>query len=178
MKISRTTQWVLTIGIFAVILVGAGIVYGRQIAEQRQLGSDIARAQQDFTKYAKQKEELEARLSQAKARVASAQSQFSSYSAPMSIEIDEILLQAAHDTNVTITSLTSTTAKDEKINDITCGVFSLSITAEAEVLPSLLNFSDRVSQSFSTSAITSAEIDMQGKPTITLKLKIYGYEGK
>ena len=178
MKISKTTQWVLTIGVFAVILVGAGIIYGRQMAEQRQLIADIARSQQDFTKYARQKEELETRLSQAKARVASAQNQFSSYSAAKSIEIDEILLQAAHDTNVTVTSLTSTTAKDEKIKDITYRVFSLSITAEAEALPSLLNFSDRVNQSFSTTAMTSAEIDMQGKPTITLKLKIYGYEGK
>ena len=178
MKISKTTQWVLIIGVFAVILVGAGVIYGRQMAEQSQLRSDIPRAQQDFTKYARQKEELETRISQAKARVASAQNQFSSYSAAKSIEIDEILLQAAHDTNVTVTSLTSATAKDEKIRDIAYRVFSLSITAEAEVLPSLLNFSDRVNQSFSTTAMTSAEIDMQGKPTITLKLKIYGYEGK
>jgi len=85
------------------------------------------------------------------------------------------LFQAADASNVTITSLTSSVAKDEKINGITYRVFSLSITAKGE--PSaLLLFSKKVSERFSTATITSATIEVTEKPTMNLQLKIYAYE--
>ena len=183
MKISRTTQWILVIGIFAVLLVAAGVVYNRQTAEQSRLSSRIVQAQQELTRYTgqtgqtEQKQELETKLEQARSRIASVQAESSIYTRAKSIEINETLFQAAYDSNVTITSLTSSVAKDENINGITYRIFSLSITAEGEVLPALLNFSKKVSERFSTATITSATIEVTEKPTMNLQVKIYAYEG-
>jgi len=182
MKISRTTQWILVIGIFAVLLVAAGVVYNRQTAEQSRLSSRIVQAQQELTRYTgqtgqtEQKQELETKLEQARSRIASVQAESSIYTRAKSIEINETLFQAAYDSNVTITSLTSSVAKDEKINGITYRIFSLSITAKGE--PSaLLLFSRKISEKFSTATITSATIEVTEKPTMNLQLKIYAYEG-
>ena len=183
MKISKTTRWILTIGIFAILLVGAGVVYGRQMAEQSQLSLEIAQAPRDFPEYAEQKKDLEARLSQANSRIASAQSEFCQCTE--SIEINEALFEAAHDANVTITKLSSSPPVDEELNGITYRVLLLNIVAEGEVLPELLRFSMKVSEKFSTATIESAKINVppapeegtsEEKPTIDLQVKIYAYE--
>jgi len=82
-KISKTTQWILTIGILAILLISLGVMYSRQKAEQSQLIPQKDQAQQDFRKYSKQAaeyraetKELEARLTEANARIASIQDEF------------------------------------------------------------------------------------------------------
>jgi predicted RNase H-like nuclease (RuvC/YqgF family) len=190
MKISKTTRWILTIGILAILLGGLGVNYRRQIAEQSQLTTDIAQAQQDFRKYDKytaqyatEKEELETRLNQANSRLTSIQSRFSQYT--KSIEINEVLFQAAEDANVTITKLTSSLPEEEKLNGISYRVFTLSITAKGEVV-ALLNFSNKISERFWTAAIESVKItvseveegESEEKSTIDLRLKIYAYESE
>jgi len=180
MKISRTTQWILTIGIFAVLLVTAGVVHNRQTAEQSKLSSRVVQVQRELTKYTGlegQKQDLETKIDQVKSHIASVQAESSIYTRMKSIEINETLFQAARDSNVIITSLTSSIAKDEKIDGVTYRVFSLGITAEGEVLPVLLNFSRKISEKFSTATITSATIDVKEKPTMNLQVKIYAYEG-
>jgi len=182
MKISKTTQWILTIGIFAVLLVAAGVVYGRQMGEQNQLSLDIAQAQRDFPKYSEQKKDLEMRLSQAESRLVSVQNESRQYTE--SIEINEALFEAADEANVTITRLSSSPPADEEVNGFTYRVFSLSITAEGEVVD-LIRFSMKLSERFSAATIESVKIDVpeageegtsEGKPTITLQVKVYAYE--
>jgi len=73
LKIGKTTQWILLIGIFAILLVSASVAYGRQQAEQSELSSSIAQANQDFTKYSAQKKDLEGKRRAASSRIASAQ---------------------------------------------------------------------------------------------------------
>lgn len=183
MKISKTTRWILTIGIFVILLVSAGVIYSRQEAEQNQLSLDIAQAQQDFPKYSEEKKDLEMRLSQANSRLVSVQNEFRQYTE--SIEINEALFEAADEANVTITRLSSSPPADEELNGFTYRVFSLSITAEGEVLPELLIFNRQLSQRFSAATIESVKINVpeageegtsEGKPTITLQVKVYAYE--
>lgn len=197
MKISKTSRWILTIGILAILLVSSGVLYNRQRTEQSQLNSNIAQAQQDITKhkttdatqaaaqYAAQKGELEARLNEANYRIASAQSEFRQYTE--SIEINKALFKAAEDSNVTITKLSCSTPADEEVNGITYRVFTLRITAEGEVPPELINFSGKTSETFSAATIESVEMtvpeveeegEREEKPTIDLELKIYIYEGE
>jgi len=164
MKISKTARWILTIGILAILLASSGVTYTRQKAEQAQLSSDIARAHQDFikyatyiTQYAAQKKELEARLNVANSTIAAIQSEF--LSPTESIEISDILFEAAADTNVTIMELTSSLPEEEELDGITYQVFSIEVTAEGEVV-ALLNFSKELSQRFSTSDIQRVGINV------------------
>jgi hypothetical protein len=179
LKISKTTRWILTIGILAILLISLGVLYGRQKAERSELSSDILPARQDFikytTQYAAQKKELEGlevRFNEASSRIASVQNEFRQYTE--SIEINEALFEAADDANVTITELTSSLPEEEELNGAVYQVFCIEVTAEGEVV-ALLNFSDKVSQRFSTSDIQAVGIEVPQKPSMTLSLKIYVY---
>jgi hypothetical protein len=177
LKISKTTQWALTIGIFAILLVSASVAYGRQQAQQGDLSSAIAQANQDLVKYSTQKKDLETRVRQANSRIASAQSELRQHNE--SIEISEALFEAAEDADVTIIGLSASLPKEEILSGITYRVFSLSITTQGEVLPQLLIFSKKLSEKFSTAVIKSANIDGGGgeeKAKIDLELTIYAYE--
>ena len=195
MKISKASRWILTIGILAILLITLGVTYSRQKAEQGELTANIAQAQQTFTIYSKQtaehtaeKNDLEARLNEANSRIASAKDKFRYHT--QSIEINAILFQAANSAAVTITELSSSLPEEEELNGITYHVFSIDITAEASAreIVSLLNFSNKISERFSTATIESVEIivpakeDEEGEseemPTMKLRLKIYVYEGE
>ena len=126
MKISKPTQWILTIGILAILFISLGVIYGRQTEEQSQLSTDIAQATQNFRKYTKQKKDLETRLSQANSRVATTQDEF--HAPTESIEICDALFEIADDANVEITSLSSSSPGGEKLSGIAYRVFSFSLT--------------------------------------------------
>lgn len=176
MKISKTARWILTIGILAILLVGLGVNYARQIVEQSRLSADIAQAQQDFIKYTGQKKDLEARLSEANSRIASVQNQFRQYTE--SIEINETLFQAAEDANVTINKLACALPEKEELNSIAYQVFTLSITAEGEVV-ALLNFVEKLSDRFPSSSINSIKITVsEEKGSLSLSMKIYAHEAE
>jgi hypothetical protein len=94
MKIGKATRWILVIGIFAILLITAGVAYSRQQAEQTRLSISIAQTQQALAKsagkYTAQKKDLEARLSQAKSQIAAVKQEFRKPTE--SIEIDQALL--------------------------------------------------------------------------------------
>jgi len=166
----------LLIGVFAILLISASVAYGRQQVQQTALSFSIAQANQDFIKYSAQKEDLESKRRVANSRIASVQSEFRQYTE--SIEIDEALFELAEDAGVTITKLTFTIPGEEELGGITYRVFSPVVTAEGEVLPELLLFSKKISESFATVAIESVKIEGgegEENPKIVLQLKIYAY---
>ena len=180
MKISKATRWILTVGILAILLTGLGITYARQIAEQRELSTNTAQARQDFIKYTTQRKELEKglepRLEQAKSSIASLQDEFRQYTE--SIEINEALFEAADDTNVTITKLSSSPPEEEELNGITYQVFTLSLTAEGKPV-ALLNFMWKLSDKFPSSNINSIKVTISDEEgSLSLSLKIYAYEAE
>ena len=153
------------------------MAYGRQQAEQAYLSLSIAQAKQDFTKYSAQKEDLESKRRAASSRIASAQSEFLQYTE--CIEIEEALFEVAEDAGVTIIGLTFPLPAKEKLGGSTYRVFSPVVTAEGEVLPELLLFSNKLSECFSTVAIESVNIGVsegEEKAQIILNLKIHAYE--
>jgi len=190
LKISKASRWILTIGILAILLITLGVTYSRQKAEQSELTANIAQAHQTFTIYSKQtaeytaeKNALEARLNEANSRITSAKDKFRHHT--QSIEINGMLFEAANNATVTITKLSSSLPEDEELNGITYQVFTLGVEATGEVV-ALLNFSNKISERFSTATIESVEISVprveegesEEMPTMKLRLKIYLYEGE
>jgi len=180
LKISKATRWILTVGILAILLTGLGITYARQMAEQRELNVNTAQARQDFIKYTTQRKELEkgleTRLEQAKSSIASLQDEFRQYTE--SIGINRALFEAADNTNVTITKLSSSPPEEEELNGITYQVFTLSLSAEGKVVD-LLNFIRKLSDKFPSSNINSIGITVSDEEgSLSLSLKIYTYEAK
>ena len=158
--------------------------------EGRAKRANIAQAHQTFTIYSKQtaeytaeKNALEARLNEANSRITSAKDKFRHHT--QSIEINGMLFEAANNATVTITKLSSSLPEDEELNGITYQVFTLGVEATGEVV-ALLNFSNKISERFSTATIESVEISVprveegesEEMPTMKLRLKIYLYEGE
>ncbi len=172
MKLSKTAQWILAIGILAVLLVAAGVMYSRQMTERSRLNSEIAQANQDFIIYTAQRANLETRRSQAQSELSSLESEF--HEATQSIEIDEALFDVADDANVSITRISCSKPGGGTVNGITFQVFSLSLTVEGDNMPELLNFTKKLGERFPDATMESPAISICGeRSTLNLKLKVY-----
>ena len=172
MKLSKTAQWILAIGLLAVLLVTTGVVYARQMVERSQLHSDIARANQDFVRYTAAKTELQTRLSQAESQLSNRQSEF--HKSTQSIEITEGLFETAEDAHVTLTGISCSLPKAQTVNGIACQVFSLSLSAEGDNLAQLLNFTTKLGKRFPDATIESQRISIsEEKSTLNLKIEVY-----
>jgi len=172
MKLSKTAQWILAIGILAVLLVSAGVVYARQAVERSQLNSDVARANQDFVRYTAAKGDLQTRLSQAESQLSSLQSEF--HESTQSIEIDEGLFETADDANVSLTDISCSVPSRQTVNGIACQVFSLSLTVEGDNMAQLLGFTTKLGDRFPDATIESPRISIsEERSTLNLKLTVY-----
>ena len=172
MKLSKTAQWILAIGILAVLLVTAGVMYGRQMAERSDLNSDIARANQDFITFTAARADLETRLSQAESQLSNRQSEF--HKSTQSIEITEGLFETAEEAYVTLTDITCSVPKGQTVNGILCQVFSLSLTVEGDNMAQLLNFTTKLAKRFPDATIESPMISIsEERSTLDLQLKVY-----
>ena len=193
MKISRTTRWILTIGILAIFLASLAVLYVRQTTELRYLNASIIQAQQNFKTYTTQEKELEAELNQVESSIPALPGEFSS--SLESVEISDALLEAADEANVTITEFSTSLPDNEEINGITYRVVYIDLTAEGKMV-STLNFAQKLGDRFPSSEIQQVEIEVtkvgneaeegeeektgketeEEKASLSLSLKIYAYE--
>lgn len=183
LKLSKTTRWILTIGVLAILLASLGIIYARQTTEQRELNASVAQAHQNFIKYTTQKKEmekgLETKLGQAKSSIASLQDEFGQYTE--SIEINKALFETADEATVTITNLSSSPPAKEELNGITYQVFTLRLAAEGKgvALLNFIRFIRKLSDKFPSSDINSIKVTVSDeKGSLNLSMKIYTYEAK
>jgi len=193
LKISRTTRWILTIGILAIFLASLAVLYVRQTTELRYLNASIIQAQQNFKTYTTQEKELEAELNQVESSIPALPGEFSS--SLESVEISDALLEAADEANVTITEFSTSLPDNEEINGITYRVVYIDLTAEGKMV-STLNFAQKLGDRFPSSEIQQVEIEVtkvgneaeegeeektgketeEEKASLSLSLKIYAYE--
>jgi len=193
LKISKTTRWILTIGILAILLASLAVVYVRQTKELRDLNSGITQAQQNFDTYTAQQKDLEAKLNQVESSVPALPGEFKS--SLESIEISDALFEVADEAMVTITKLSASLPDNEELNGITYQVVYIELTAEGKMV-STLNFAQKLGDRFPSSEIEQVEIKVtkgeegeegeeeeetreeakEEKASLSLSLKIYAYE--
>jgi len=176
MKLGKTAQWILILGILVALLVGVVTVYGRQRATQGDLNSELTQLNQNFVKYTAQKGELQGRLSKAQSDLSKLNEKF--YLLTESVEITGAIFEAADDSNVDIVKIGSslpTKGGEAGVYD----VFSLSIDAKGGVV-ALLKFCGKLSETFPDSVIKTVTIDVSEEgeeSTISVALTVYCYEG-
>jgi hypothetical protein len=177
MKLGKTAQWILTLGILVVLLVGVVTVYGKQRAAQGDLNSELTRVNQDFVKYTAQKGELQGRLSKAQSDLSKLNEKF--HLLTESVEITGAIFEAADDSNVDIVKIGSSLPAKEGGEAGVYDVFSLSIDAKGGVV-ALLKFCGKLSETFPDSVIKTVTIDVSEEgeeSTISVALTVYCYEG-
>ena len=177
LKLSKTTQWIVTIAILVALLAGAAIVYSRQQARHDELKEDLAKAEQDFERYSREKEDLQDRLSQAQAGLVLQQEEF-----PLSgeaLEIQQDLLAAADFGQVTIVSLSFSGPTGAASGGQNYQVYSAGLTVTGEV-ETLFQFIQMLGYWFPSATIGSVTLTTPaggGVATMTLPLSIYTLGG-
>ena len=180
MKLSKTAQWILSLGILVALLVGMMSVYGRQRAEQGDLQSELTQLNENFVKYTTQKGELQGRLNKAQSDLSKLDEKFQLPTE--SVEITEAIFEAADDSNADIVKISSSLPKKGKATgEGTVAYDSFGITIEAEgTVVELLKLCEKLSEVFTNGVINNVVIDVgeeAGEAKITLSLTVYCYEG-
>jgi len=180
MKLSKTAQWILSLGILVALLVGMVSVYGGQRAEQRDLQSELTQLNDDFVKYTTQKGELQGRLNKAQSDLSKLDEKFQLPTE--SVEITEAIFEAADDSNADIIKISSSLPKKGKATgEGTVAYDSFGITIEAEgTVVELLKLCEKLSEAFTNGVINNVVISVgeeAGEAKITLSLTVYCYEG-
>lgn len=180
MKLSKTAQWILSLGILVALLVGMMSVYGRQRAEQGDLQSELTQLNENFVKYTTQKGELQGRLNKAQSDLSKLDEKFQLPTE--SVEITEAIFEAADDSNADIVKISSSLPKKGKATgEGTVAYDSFGITIEAEgTVVELLKLCEKLSEVFTNGVMNNVMIDVgeeAGEAKITLSLTVYCYEG-
>lgn len=202
MRIGKIAWLVLGIGILIIAAVTLYMVYSRQISQQEDLDASLSTAQSTLPKLVSERENLEGQLTQLKSGLAQAESSLSTAKKSFpesveSIEYGEILFQIADDSDLEITSLTSSEPSDETVEDITYWVTSFKVEVKGEVAD-ILKFVNAIAtgEDFTTATaevvnidipeplteeekevLTEEEIEEEEMPSASIKLVIYSYEG-
>lgn len=180
MKLSKTAQWILSLGILVALLVGMVSVYGGQRAAQGDLQSELTQLNENFVKYTTQKGELQGRLNKAQSDLSKLDEKFQLPTE--SVEITEAIFEAADDSNADIVKISSSLPKKGKATgEGTVAYDSFGITIEAEgTVVELLKLCEKLSEAFTNGVINNVVIDVgeeAGEAKITLSLTVYCYEG-
>lgn len=172
MKLSKTAQWILVIGILVVLLASAGVMYSRLMAERSRLNSEIARANQEFVTYTARKAALETRRAQAQSEISSLENEFHEFT--RSIEIEEGLLDVADDASVSITRISCSMPGEATVDSIPFKVFSLSLSVEGDNMAELLNFTKKLGERFPDATMHSPRFSIsEGESILSLSLEVY-----
>ena len=184
MKFSKTFWLILGIGI-SVIAVGIlGWVYLDQRGEQKTLNESLSGAQTTLPMLVSQRDDLESQLTQRKSELAQAESSLreakASFESVESIEYDEALFKIAKSCNLQITKLTASEPSDEEVESVTYITASFTVDVEGTV-PHILDFINTIAtdENFANATIKSVTMNFEeGKPSATINLVIYGYQGE
>ena len=190
MKLSKTAWLILGIGIFVIACGCLYMLYSQQAGEQEELADSLAVAQGALPQLVSEREDLESQLTQWEGQLAEAASSLVKIEARFpesvqSIEYDERLFEIADDCDLEITSLTASELGDKKVEDVTYAVTSFGVEVEGEVAD-ILDFVNAIATSeyFTTATMETVNMDIpepeeeEDKPSATIGLVIYGYQGE
>jgi len=188
MRLSKTFWLILGIGI-SVIAVGIlGWFYLEQRGDGQRLDDSLSSAQVTLPTLVSQRGDLESQLTQSDSELAEAESWLNELKAIFesveSIEYDEALFDIADDCNLEITRLTALEPRDEEVETITYITASFTVDVEGTVAH-ILDFIDTIATDEDFTNATIGLVNMQvpepeeeGKPSATINLVIYGYQGE
>jgi len=207
MKISKTAWLILGIGIFVIAVASLYMVYFQQGREQERLNDSLSVAQQTLPELASEKDDWERQLTQLGSQLARLKSELARATSRLadsktsfpksveSIEYGERLFNIADGCDLVITEFTASEPGDKKVEvevgdikveDVTYFVTSFTVDVEGEVTD-ILDFINTIATDEYFINATVVEVDMvvpelaseeEEKPSATIKLDIYGYQGE
>ncbi len=185
LKLSKTSQLMLAVGVFIVILASLGISRSHQMQEKGQLDeqlymSEIRLGGLTITELQEQQATLQAKLDEEKAQISGAKA--SLHQDIESVDVTDKFFVIAKESNVTVSSLSTTLITELPLENIMCSMISLSAAVKGDV-PDLIDFIINLNEGYVSGYIGTAQIvipenDAEGEEAqATLQMTIYSYEG-
>ena len=186
MKLSRTSWFILTTGVFIVSVGSLGFTHTQQLKEQEQQSDVLTVAEKRLSQLQNkdlslQQEELEEQLVQSRSELESAKEALRL--SIESIEETDALFQIADASSVNITDMSSSSLGNDKLSDISLSNIALTVRAEGD-LPNLIDFVIKLNTDFTTGFIKSADMTIPDKsgeepqsPSVSIQMVIYAYKG-
>jgi len=185
MKLSKTSWWVLSVGIFVIFFAGLGLFRFQQIQQQNQLLREITIAENRLNGF--QPEQLSAQKAELERQLGQVTSQFEAvkaiFSQPVkSVVASSILFDIAEAHNLEVTEISSLGLNNDSLYGIDCSVTSLTAKVEGDVTD-LVSFiidlnGQLVTDTIRSITITFPEIDSGEKASVDINMVIYAYQGE
>jgi hypothetical protein len=184
LKLSKTSQIFLSVGIFVVIAASLGWTRSKQLDEQNQLDEELSvvekRVDNIQVKPLRQKyDELQGQLDASTTQLTAVKDNLRQ---PVeSIDVTDEFFAIAYSCGVEVTSVSTSVIKSEKLGNITCAMIALNAGVTGEV-PNLINFVTRLNDDFTTGIVKSAQISIPessgvSKPSAGVTMSVYAYKG-
>ena len=172
MKVSERTKWILTLGILAVLIIGAGVYYGLQARDNGKLEDDLQTAQSKFLQNSVFKEQGVAEI--AEADLDSFQLGLFFPRSNESMEIEEALFGAAAEAQVAISVVSCSDPNPQTVGSTGYRVFAVS-TAVRGTPEGLLRFVGVLGYWLPSADIVTVGLNMpaQGESTLSLSISVY-----
>lgn len=184
MRLSKTSWWILTVGIFVIFLAGLGVVRFQQFQQQNDLLWEITVAEHELNGFqpgqlSAQKADLEMQLDQATSQFEAVKAIFSQ---PVrSVAASGILFDIAEAHELEISDMSSLSSDSNSLYGIDCSVTSLTARVEGDV-DNLVSFiidlnSQLVTDTTRSVTITFPETGSGEKASADINMVIYTYQG-
>ena len=183
MKLSKMSWLMIAVGVFAILLVGLGVVRSQQVSQQNESNEQLALAQSkvqgiNLAQLSYRQEELERELSKTDSQSESAKTVLSQQIG--SIAISDILFNIAEASDVNIIEINSSGVGSEELAGVTCSVLPLTAKVEGE-LAALVSYITTLNSNLPTGIVKSVEISIAGttsnKASANIHLVVYAYRG-
>ena len=172
MKVSERTKWILTLGILAILLIGAGVYYGFQARDNGELDRDLQDAQAQFIKNSALHEQYTGEIEEA--GLDTFQLALFFPRSNESLEIEEALFGAAAEAQVSISTISCSEPKPQTVGSIGYQVFTVN-TAVRGTPEGLLRFVGVLGYWLPSAELETVGLNMpaQGESTLSLSISVY-----
>lgn len=158
MKLSKTSWFVILVGVLIVAFAALGMAYSNQGGEQARLDKDLAQAQLILSKFSSnfqaEKQELNDKMSQAKAEIDVLKPVLSP--SIESIEAVDSLFKIAQNCNMVILNVTASALAKEKLNGANYATVQLTVKVQGQQT-NILGFITEWTKTNPTGVIQSVE---------------------
>lgn len=184
LKMGKTSQLMLSAGVFIIILASLGITYSRQMQEKGQLDeqlymSEIRLEKLSISELQEQIETLQSNMNVDVEDVSGAEEIL--HQNIESVNVTDRFFEIAESSNVTVMGLSTTVITEMPLEAIVCSTISLSAKVKGD-MPDLVQFIINLNEGYVSGYVGSAQIVTPGgcenaDHTASVQMIAYSHEG-
>jgi len=184
LRLSKTSWFILSIGLFAVIIAGLVLTRSQQLQAQSQLDDELGVAEMRLNKLGVdelrlKQEDLQRQLDERNLELAEAKDKLRQ--TIESINVTDEFFEIAQYCYVEIESISSSNIKTDKLGDINCSIITLNAAVEGDV-SDIITFIIKLNNDFTTGIVKSAQMSIpeiidDEAPRVNINMVVYTYEG-